>query len=114
MSTILGIARFRFHEGGAEEFVRLSEECRRIVEERDTGTIRYDIFFSEDESEAIVIEEYRDERALIEHGEHIGTELMSAVSATGDVRGEILGELSEEFRRSLEGGPVRAFAPLRS
>ena len=67
MSRLLGIARFRFKEGRVEEFKHLSRRCLEVVRERDTGTLRYDIFLNADESEALVIEEYADTAAPYSH-----------------------------------------------
>lgn len=114
MGRLLGVAHFTFHEGKAEEFKRLSGECMQVVREQDTGTLRYDIFLDADETGAVVIEEYADERALVEHGEHLGEALSSAVIATADVHGELLGDLSPELRDQLDGGPVTAYLPWLS
>ena len=65
MSELLGIARFKFNEGKLEEFKRLSAQAREIVRTKDTGTLQYDIYFNDDESECMVIERYRDSDALI-------------------------------------------------
>jgi quinol monooxygenase YgiN len=108
--TLLGIAHFRFHAGRVDEFRRLSEQCLEIVRTRDTGTLRYDIYPDADGSAATVVEEYRDEAALAEHSAHLGAELTRAVLATGDVHGELLGDVSPELLAELAGGPVRAFA----
>ena len=35
--------------------------------------------------------------------------LMEAIMATGDVSGELLGNLNDELRGRLEGGPVGLF-----
>jgi quinol monooxygenase YgiN len=67
-SELLGIARFEFHEGKVEEFKRLSARAMEIVRAQDTGTLQYDTYFNDDESEPIVIERFRDSQALIEHG----------------------------------------------
>ena len=56
MSELLGIVRFKFHEGKVEEFKRLSARAMEIVRAQDTGTLQYDTYFNDDESEAIVIE----------------------------------------------------------
>jgi quinol monooxygenase YgiN len=113
MTELLGIARFEFHEGKVEEFKRLSARCKEIVQAEDTGTLQYDIYFNADESEAIVIERYRDSDALVEHVKNIGDELMAAVAATGSVHGELLGKPSAELRANLDGdGPVRLFTPF--
>ena len=65
MSELLGIARFKFNEGKLEEFKRLSAQAREIVRTKDTGTLQYDIYFNDDESECMVIERFRDSDALI-------------------------------------------------
>lgn len=113
-SELLGIARFKIHEGKLEEFKRLSAQCMEIVRAKDTGTLQYDIYFNDDESECVVIERYKDSEALIEHGVHIGVELLKAILATGSVSGELLGEPSPELGADLAGGSTRFFTPYVS
>ena len=112
MTGLLGIAHLTFHPGRVDEFKRLSRRCMEIVQDRDTGTLRYEIFLTPDESAAVVIEEYVDAVALMEHGDHLGEELSAAILATGTVHGELLGEVDPDLRARLEGGPVRAFVPF--
>jgi quinol monooxygenase YgiN len=114
MSELLGIARFTFHEGKVEEFKRLSAQCLEIVRTQDTGTLQYEVYLNPAETEAIVIERYRDYDALMEHMSHIGADLMTAVSATGSVHGEILGEPTPELTANTAEGPVRLFTPFLS
>jgi quinol monooxygenase YgiN len=114
MSELHGIARFKFHEGKVEEFKRLAAQCREIVRAQDTGTLSYDVYFNDDESECIVHERFRDSQALIEHAAHIGDELMGAILATASASGELLGEPSAELRAQMEGSPVRLFTPFLS
>ncbi|WP_293878349.1 antibiotic biosynthesis monooxygenase [uncultured Brevibacterium sp.] len=114
MGRILGIAHFAFHEGRAEKFLQLSVECLRLTRERDRGTLRYEVYVNEERTRAVVVEEYEDEAALLEHGEHIGASLTEAILATGEVHGEIVGELSPEMCRRLRGGPVTAFLPAHT
>jgi quinol monooxygenase YgiN len=110
-NELQGIARYKIHEGKLEEFKRLCAQCMEIVRTRDTGTLQYEIYFSDDQSECIVLERYRDSDALIEHLEHIGV-LMEAIVATGSVSGELLGEPSTELRANLADSPVRLFTPF--
>ena len=114
MSELLGIARFKFHEGKLEDFKRLSAQCMEIVRAKDTGTLQYDIYFNDDQSECIVLERYRDSEALIEHLAHIGGDIMEAIAATGSLSGELLGEPTAELRANMAGGPVRLFTPFLS
>ena len=70
MSELWGIARFKFREGQLEEFKRLSAQAMEIVRTKDTGTLQYDVFFNDDESECVVLERFRDSgrhRACFEH-----------------------------------------------
>ncbi len=112
-SELLGIARFKFHEGKLEEFKRLSAQCMEIVRTKDTGTLQYEIYFNDDRSECVVLERYRDSEALIEHAAHLG-DLMGAILATGSVSGELLGEPSAELRAKLADSPVRLFTHFQS
>jgi quinol monooxygenase YgiN len=115
VSELWGIARFKIHEGKVEEFKRLSAQAMEIVRTKDTGTLRYDTYFNDDESECVVLELYRDSQAAIEHAEHLG-ELSAAVLATVlVVHGELLGEPSAELRAKLADSEVpQLFTPYLS
>ena len=106
MSELLGIARFKIHEGKLEEFKRLSAQAMEIVRTKETGTLQYDTYFNDDQSECMVIERYRDSEAAMEHAANLG-DLSAAVLATVSVvHGEILGEPSAELRAKLAGSEV--------
>ena len=110
-TELQAIVRFRFHDGDVEEFKRLSARCMEIVRTQDTGTLQYDTYFNDDETECIVIERFRDSAALIQHGENLA-HLVDAIIATGSVSGELLGDPSAELRaRFAAGGPVQLFTP---
>jgi len=97
-TELQAIVRFRFRDGDVEEFKRLSAQCMEIVRTQDIGTLQYDTYFNDDETECIVIERFRDSDALI--------------IATGSVSGELLGEPSAELRARFAGdGPVQIFTP---
>ena len=115
MSELLGIARFKFHEGQRDEWLRLSEQAREIVEAKDPGTLQYDIYLNPDQSECMVIERFRDSESAMAHAANLG-DLFDAVLATVDViHGELLGDPSPELRKNLAGSDVPAlFTPYRS
>lgn len=108
-TELQAIVRFRFHDGAVEEFKRLSAQCMEIVRAKDVGTLQYDTFFNDDETECIVIERFRDADALIQHSENLA-HLMDPIVATGDVSGELLGDLGPELKARFDAdGPVRLF-----
>jgi quinol monooxygenase YgiN len=115
VSELKGIARFKIHEGKLEEFKRLSAQAMEIVRTKDTGTLQYDTYFNDDQSECIVLERFRDSEALIQHAENLG-DLVEAILATVSVvHGELLGEPSAELLAKLAGSEVpRLFRPYQS
>ncbi len=56
MATTELQAIVRFHNGDVEEFKRLSAQCMEIVRTQDTGTLQYDTYLNDDQSECIVLE----------------------------------------------------------
>jgi len=114
VSEFQGIGRFKFHEAGKlEEFKRLSAQAMEIVRAKDTGTLQYEIYFNDDQSQCIVLERYKDSEALIEHAAHLG-DLSEAILATGYVAAELLGEPSAELRANMAGSEARLFTPYQS
>jgi quinol monooxygenase YgiN len=111
----MGIARFKIHEGKLDEFKSLSAQAMEIVRTKDTGTLQYDTYFNDDQSECVVIERYRDSEAAIEHAANL-RDLSEAVLATVSVvHGEVLGEPSEELRANLSSSEVpQLFTPYES
>ena len=109
MGELQAIVRFTFHPGKVEDFKRLSAECLEIVRTKDAGTLQYDTYFNADESEAIVLERFRDSDALILHGMNMEP-FMDAIMATASVSGELLGDPNEQLRSQLAGSPVGLFS----
>jgi quinol monooxygenase YgiN len=107
------MARLKLNEGKVEEFKRLSAELVEIVRAKDTGTLQFEIFLSDDESECIVYERYRDSEAVIDHGANVA-ELMQAIFATASGPSALLGEPSAELAAMTAGSPVTVFRPFIS
>ena len=115
MSELLGIARFKFHDGKLEEFKRLSAQAMEIVRTKDSGTLQYDTYFNNDQSECIVIERYRDSEAAIEHAANLADVSAAVLATVSVVHGELLGEPSEELRANLADMDVpELFTPYES
>lgn len=110
MDEIKGIARVRFNPGKLDEWKRLTEQAMDIVRTQDQGTLQYEIFFNEDESEAIVFERYRDADAALEHFANI-SHLMEPLLATASVTGELLGTPNDRMRALLGEGEPKLFTP---
>jgi quinol monooxygenase YgiN len=110
MDEIKGIARVKFYPGKRDEWKHLTAQAMEIVRTQDRGTLQYEVFFNEDESEAIVFERYRDAEAALDHFAHIG-HLMEPLMATAKVTGEVLGTPNENMRAQLGEGEPKLFTP---
>jgi quinol monooxygenase YgiN len=110
MQEIKGIARVKFRPGKVHEWKRLTEQAMEIVRTKDRGTLQYEIFFNEDETEAIVFERYRDAASAIEHFSNI-SHLMEPIMETASVTGEVLGTPNEQMREQLKQGVPKLYEP---
>jgi quinol monooxygenase YgiN len=115
VSELLGIARFKINEGKLDEYKRLSAQAMEIVRTKEPGTLQYDTYFNDDESECVVIERYRDSEAAIEHAANLREVSEAVLAAVSVVHGEILGEPSAELRAKLADSNVpQLFTPYES
>ena len=103
----------RIDDDKLDEFKRLTAQCMEIVRAQDTGTLQYEVYLNDDQTEAVVLERYRDSDALLEHAANLG-ELGAAILATGLVSSELLGEPGAELKAKLADSPVRLFTPFLS
>jgi quinol monooxygenase YgiN len=106
VSELQGIARFKINEGKLEEFKRLSAQSMEIVRTKEPGTLQYDIYFNDDQSECVVLERYRDSKAAIEHAENLGDRMDAILATISVIHGELLGEPSPELKARLAGSEV--------
>ena len=115
MSELIGIARFKFHEGKRDEYLRLSEQALDIVRAKDSGTLAYDLYLNGDQSECMFIERYRDSDAAMEHADNLGDMFAAVLSTVSVVHGELLGEPNAKLRARLANSDVPVlFTPYRS
>ena len=114
MSELIGIARFRFLEGRRDEYLRLTEQADALVAANEPGTLQYDLFLNDDQTECVIVERYRDSDAAMAHAENLGPLFGDVLATVEIVHGELLGEPSPELRARLAGSDVPVlFTPYR-
>jgi quinol monooxygenase YgiN len=114
MSELLGIARFRFHPGKRDEYLRLADQANELVRTKDSGTLQYDLYLNGDQSECMIVERYRDSDAAMQHAENVGPLFAPILATVSLVHGELLGEPSAKLRANLAGSDVPVlFTPYR-
>jgi quinol monooxygenase YgiN len=64
-------ARLKIREGELEGFKRQAAEMIRLTSEKDTKTLRYDWFLSDDGTRCEVRESYVDADGLVEHAHNV-------------------------------------------
>jgi len=96
MSEMQISARFTIHDGKLAEFRALAEQCMQSVREKDSGTLQYDWFFNDGETECVVREAYRDSDAVLEHVGNLGDKL-AALLEVADLDLRVYGSPSAEL-----------------
>jgi quinol monooxygenase YgiN len=113
MNAIHVTARAAIHEGKIEEFKNLAAQCLRMVREQDSGTLQYDWFLDEGQTECIVREAYRNSEAVLHHIANLGATL-GAILEVGDWNFEILGSPSLELVQACAGLRLKVYSPFQS
>ena len=103
MTELLGIARFRFLEGKRDEYLRLAAQADALVAANEPGTLQYDLFLNDDQTECMIIERYRDSDAARAHYANVGHLFADILATVELIHGELLGDLDEELARNLAG-----------
>jgi quinol monooxygenase YgiN len=65
-------ARLKIHDGELDGFKQQAIEIMQQARQKDTKTLRYDWFISEDGTQCEVREGYLDADGLLEHSDHVG------------------------------------------
>ena len=110
-------ARLKVREGKLEDFKQRAAEMMRQTREKDTGTLAYDWFLSEDGNECEVREAYVNADALVDHAFHV-REARDAMFAdcAYDHRMAFYGEPSPRLLELVDriGVDFTLFAPLQA
>lgn len=100
MAKIDVLAKFKLRPGRFDEFKVFSEKCIEVVRSVGVGVSRYDWYFSEDQSECVILESYEDAHAFAQHMQDMA-ELMPKGLELGELSGVVLGDPGEEMRSAL-------------
>jgi quinol monooxygenase YgiN len=92
-------ARVKIRDGELEGFKRQAAEIMRLAREKDTKTLRYDWFLSDDGTECEVREGYVDADALLEHADHVA-----------EARAKLFRDFADDHAMTLYGEPSPALA----
>jgi quinol monooxygenase YgiN len=94
-------ARLKVRDGALEGFRQQAAEMMRLTTEKDTNTLRYDWFLSDDGTQCEVREGYVDADGLLEHAQNVA-----------EAREELFREYAYGHEMTLYGEPSPALAEL--
>jgi len=103
-------AIMKIPKGKLEEFKELAAESIRLSKERDTGTLKYDIYINSDETECEVREEYKNSEAVLEHMVNLSETLENAFIDFPIVHVNIYGDPSPELLEAVKGIDIRVYS----
>jgi quinol monooxygenase YgiN len=94
-------ARLKIREGELDGFKQRAAEMMRQTREKDTKTLRYDWFISDDETQCEVREGYADADGLLEHAHNVA-----------EAREKLFRDHAYDHDMTLYGEPSPALAEL--
>jgi quinol monooxygenase YgiN len=94
-------AHLKVRDGQLEGFKRQAAEMMRVTREKDTGTLAYDWFLSQDGTECEVHEAYVDADALVEHALNVR-----------EARAAMFAEFAYDHKMTFYGDPSPRLAAL--
>jgi quinol monooxygenase YgiN len=94
-------ARLKIRDGELEGFRRQAVEMMRQTRNRDTKTLRYDWFISDDGTRCEVREGYIDADGLLEHAHHVS-----------ETREKLFRDYADDHEMTIYGEPSPALAEL--
>ena len=109
MKKIHLIAIFRIHPGKLEAFKDLASQCVAAVKKNEPHALRYDWFYSADQSECRVLETYADSDAVFAHMANVGPMLGQLLTMT-DFGGEVYGNAPEALKKAFEAFNVTYYS----
>jgi quinol monooxygenase YgiN len=111
MTEIQGIGRLKIRDGKLEAFKRVVAHFMRVVRERDTGTLQYEVYLNTDRGECLVLERYRDLQALLEHHVHVRG-LMDELLETCTMSSEVCATSTPELIEALGASGIAIYEQL--
>ena len=108
MSELRLSVRCDIHEGKLDDFRAVAAACLESVRAKDTRTLQYEWFLSDDSSRCIIFERYGSSDALLEHISNLG-EIFVALLATCDLKADIFGDPSDELLAATAAIPTRVY-----
>ena len=94
-------ARLKIRDGELEGFKQQAAEIMRQTRDKDTKTLRYDWFLSEDGAQVEIREGYLDADGLLEHNKHVK-----------EVRDKLFRDYAYDHDMTIYGEPSPALAEL--
>jgi quinol monooxygenase YgiN len=113
MDEIQGIGRLKIHDGKLDEFKRVASQFMQATRTKDTGTLQYELYFNEAQTECLVFERYRDVQSLVQHHNNVGA-LITALLKTCTGSSDVCGTITPELIKALDGAPAQLFSPYQA
>ena len=105
-------ARFKIHAGKLAEFKHIAAQCLKSVQDKDTGTLKYDWFLNEDQGICEAREVYSNSGAALEHMGNLG-ELLGRIAAISDADFHIYGDPSPELQSAAAALAPAVYSKLQ-
>ena len=113
MSELQVTARMTIRDGQLDEFKTVAAACMKVAREMDSGTLQYDWFLNEKQTECVVRERYRDSAAALEHVGNLGERTRAGLARVG-MSLEFYGDVSHELIEATKSADATFYKHYQS
>lgn len=100
MNHLQATVRLKIHDGKLNEFKEIAAQSFAITKEKDPGTLQYDWFMDEYQTECVVRERYTDSNAVFAYLANLA-DIFEKVMQVADFSLEVYGAPSEELLKAI-------------
>ena len=103
------IAEFTIKDGKKEAFKDVANMFIAAVKAKEPDALTYQFYFNNDQTKCLVLEQYRDSKAVLIHLRNVGSLVLKLLDTAQLTRGEIYGNASNELKLAVAPFGVKVF-----
>lgn len=97
-SEIWLIAEFTIKDGEIDAFKEVANMFITTVKMNEPDTLTYQLYFNDDQTKCLVLEQYCDSQAVLTHLKNVGALVLKLLKTAQLTRGEIYGNASAKLK----------------
>jgi len=110
-SEVWLIAEFTIKEGKLDAFKEIANQFITTVQANEPGALTYQLSFDHKQTKCLVLEQYRDSKAVLTHFKNAATLGLKLLGTAQLTRRELIGNVSNELKLAAVPFGISLFDP---